>query len=422
MRFYFRRVFVANWHRIPTDKPVFLAVNHANSFLDAIFLCVYRTKPIYSLARGDVFSKPWAAWLLRRFKMEPIFRAMDGGLENAKKNDETTEVCRKLLHNGNTVLIFPEGICVPEKRLRPLKKGVSRMAMQIAADSDFALDLQIVPVGINYTQFGGWRGEVMVEVGEPIAVQDYAAMYAQQPAKAIKQLNEAIEQQLKENVLQIHAPEDDQPVETLLEMERSQEPTAILPWAKSTNNQAHSNRYTRERAIAQHINILRQTQPEVHADLMKTAGEYQAALRSAKVHERSVAKATQYRWRWLLTWLFAPMGVAGWLINGLPLWYAHRVAVKKSAGTQFFDSVNVGLGVNLYLPYWLMAAVVLHFTAGSGWYALGMPICLWIAAIWRDAVVMYGRYIGSDTLQKLVEKRNTLQAMYSSDLALVSRH
>jgi 1-acyl-sn-glycerol-3-phosphate acyltransferase len=416
MRFYFRQAVIANWERIPTDKPVFLAVNHGNSFLDGLFLCVHRLKPIYSLARGDVFNKPAAAWALRQFKMEPIFRAMDGGLENAKKNDETMDVCAQLLGKGHTVLIFPEGLCVPEKRLRPLKKGVSRMALQIAADTDFAMDLQIVPIGMNYTRFGAWRGEVLLEVGTPIAVRDYAAQYAEQPAKAIKLLNEVVEAQLKENVLHIAAPEDDAAVEVLLDTARTAEPLLALPWAKNTRNGGHSNRYLQEQKIIQTVNRLRETAPDAHITLKNNALAYAEALHAQRTNDRTVA-APAHAWRMgLLSWLLAPLGALGWLLNGLPLWYAHRVATEKSAGTQFFDSVLLGLGVVLYLSYWAMCGAVLHFAVGNGWWALPLPLLLWIAMLWRDIHSVFGNRFGRDAaaLRALAQQRAALLAQVAA--------
>src|ERR1700739_512664 len=84
--FYFEKILVKGQSNIPDDGPVILASNHPNSFLDGLVLTAYYKKPIYYLARGDVFSSPFVSFFLRFLNIVPIFRREEGA-ENFPKNE-----------------------------------------------------------------------------------------------------------------------------------------------------------------------------------------------------------------------------------------------------------------------------------------------------------------------------------------------
>ncbi len=49
------------------------------------------------------------------------------------------------------IIIHPEGLCVNEKRVRPLRKGIGRIAFGAEEENNWNLNLKIVPVALNYT-------------------------------------------------------------------------------------------------------------------------------------------------------------------------------------------------------------------------------------------------------------------------------
>jgi 1-acyl-sn-glycerol-3-phosphate acyltransferase len=101
--------------------PLLLACNHPNSFLDAAILAELFKHPVYSLARGDVFKKPFYIKLLKALKILPIYRNSEG-IENLNINYETFDSCKEIFKQKGIVLIFCEGQCINEWHLRPLKK------------------------------------------------------------------------------------------------------------------------------------------------------------------------------------------------------------------------------------------------------------------------------------------------------------
>jgi 1-acyl-sn-glycerol-3-phosphate acyltransferase len=148
---FFKRSQIKNAHHFKVKGPVILAVNHPNGFMDPIVLSTLGYRPrLRYLARGDAFKKGLVTAMLESLGIIPIYRIQDGGKEGLKKNDATYERVNTLLNKNKKIMIFAEGLCIQERRLRPLKKGVPRMIMGIM-ESGKLDDLIVVPVGINYT-------------------------------------------------------------------------------------------------------------------------------------------------------------------------------------------------------------------------------------------------------------------------------
>lgn len=142
---------VANFQQpLSENKPTIIACNHPNSFFDAIIIAVHYPKPIYFLARGDAFKNPVVKKLLTHLHLIPIYRLSEGK-ENLSKNHDSFETCLELLKNNQTILIFPEGICKNEWRLRPLKKGTARLALMALKAQIY--NLEIIPSNLNYSSF-----------------------------------------------------------------------------------------------------------------------------------------------------------------------------------------------------------------------------------------------------------------------------
>ncbi len=148
--------------------PLLLASNHPNSFLDAIILDILFQKPIWSLARGDVFRNAFISKILTALKMFPVYRVSEG-VENLNSNYETFENCKKLFRDQGIVLIFSEGKCVNEWRLRTLKKGTARLAINSWEEN---IPLEVLPIGINYSSFHRFGKNVMINFGNIISEKD----------------------------------------------------------------------------------------------------------------------------------------------------------------------------------------------------------------------------------------------------------
>ena len=127
---------------VPRSGPVILAANH-RSFLDPFVIGCLTRRPVYYVAKKELFAHPVVGWLLNRLGAFPIDRGAG--------DQQAMETARRILERGDCVVIFPEGT---RKRPGPLgepRRGVGRLALQTGA--------QVVPVAVLGTEAvrRGWR-------------------------------------------------------------------------------------------------------------------------------------------------------------------------------------------------------------------------------------------------------------------------
>ncbi len=181
--------------------PLLIACNHPNSFLDAIILATLFNKPIVSLARGDAFKNKLVFKLLKSLNILPVYRLSEGA-ENLHTNYKTFDHCREIFKNNGIVLIFSEGLCVNEWKLRPLKKGTARLSF---SSWEEGINLTVLPAGINYHNFKSFGKKVHLQFGKPFSWQELE--YCKGDGSGVKRFNELLNKELLELVYHID-PDD----------------------------------------------------------------------------------------------------------------------------------------------------------------------------------------------------------------------
>ena len=152
--------------QLPTDKPLLLAANHPNSIMDTVLLSTQIDRKVRYLARSGLFRNPVSAWIFDQCGAIPIQRSPQRG----GNNDAAFARAYEVLATGGCVGIFPEGQNSLERGLLDLKTGAARIALGAESAKDFSLDLQLVPVGLNFTDRDQFMSSVLIRFGEPIPV------------------------------------------------------------------------------------------------------------------------------------------------------------------------------------------------------------------------------------------------------------
>src|SRR5438105_11747146 len=96
---YFRYSRIGREH-IPAEGPIIIAANH-RSFLDPFVIATMVRRPMYYVAKKELFMRPWQAWILNALGAFPV----DRGSGDA----DMIETAKAILDRGDVVLIFPEG-------------------------------------------------------------------------------------------------------------------------------------------------------------------------------------------------------------------------------------------------------------------------------------------------------------------------
>lgn len=177
-----------------------MAVNHPNSFLDAVILDTLFDNPVYSLARGDVFNKKWIARILKALKILPVYREREGK-EHLHRNYHTFDACIEIFKKDGIVLIFTEALCENEWHLRPLKKGTARLA---ATAWEKGIPLKVLPIGLNYSCFRLFGKNVHVNIGEILELGQLKSTI-KEDGRLLNEVTENIGWQLKKMVYEIDA-------------------------------------------------------------------------------------------------------------------------------------------------------------------------------------------------------------------------
>jgi 1-acyl-sn-glycerol-3-phosphate acyltransferase len=153
---YFRIERIGRRH-IPDSGPLILASNH-RSFLDPFVIGTLTRRPVYYVAKEELFNRRWQAWVLNSLGAFPIRR----GASDA----EAMSTARSILARGDCVVIFPEGTRVRPGPLGEPRRGVGRLALETGA--------RVVPVAVFGTEDvrRGWRirpRKVRMCCGRPLA-------------------------------------------------------------------------------------------------------------------------------------------------------------------------------------------------------------------------------------------------------------
>lgn len=138
---------------VPRQGPLLLASNH-RSFLDPFVIGALMRRPIYYVAKRELFERRWTAWLLGGLGAFPIDRG--------RGDEQAMATAKEILERGECVLIFPEGTRVRPGPLGAPRRGVGRLALETG--------VPVVPVAVIGTERvrRGWRvrpGRVRVRFG-----------------------------------------------------------------------------------------------------------------------------------------------------------------------------------------------------------------------------------------------------------------
>ena len=358
--------------------PVIIAMNHPNAFMDPVMFSYVAYPPkCYYLARGDVFKNKFVSMILEDIGIAPIFRIQDGGKEGLKKNEETYQRVYELLKRKKKVMMFSEGLCIMERRLRPVKKGVPRMvfnAMEEIKDPD----LTVVPVGVNYSKPYKFRSDLFFNIGEPIRVADYMEEYKAQPARTLNNFIKVLEPRMKELIVHINNPLNDQLVERLEEMY-----TPGLAEAQGLNCKNPEHNLIVLKQIVASVNKADVEQKEKIETLNLKTRDYFEKLSRLKIRDWLIDPSNSKQvngkrliFRMIALLLFSPLYIRGLLGNYIPYAITPLMLKNKVKHIEFWASFNLAVANVLFLLFYILQFFVVYYLTerNPGWAGLAVVV------------------------------------------------
>lgn len=358
---FYRKVIVLGNDNIRYDKPQIFAPNHQNALMDALaVLFTLKGQPVF-LTRADIFKKKFIAKILYFLKMLPVYRIRDG-FRSVTGNDEIFDKTIDVLRNKRGLVILPEGNHEGYRRLRQLKKGICRVAFQAEEASDFKLNIQIIPVGLEFSHYTRYRQVLTVIYGKPIEVKDYLELYRNSPEIALNELRSKLSSELKKIIVHIESEEDYEAIDEL---------RSIINGRFSDN--IKFPKLFRDKILIEKMNRLKLTDLPLYRKICSLSLDVKKKSEELKTSYRLLSRK-----RHPLGWLLAgsvgliasfPLFLYGNLFN-LTFMEIPNLQSRKIKDVQFRSSIKMGISIAISLVFTPIIFALMLIFISPWWLAL----------------------------------------------------
>ncbi|HEX7367307.1 MAG TPA: 1-acyl-sn-glycerol-3-phosphate acyltransferase [Pelobium sp.] len=349
--FYFKKVRIYNPQNIGVKKPLIICANHGNSFMDAILIAINSKRTLHFLVRADVFNTPFKKWFFAQLNMMPIYRIRDGR-EALKNNESIFLKCRKVLENNGAIVIFPEGNCIVEKRLRAFKTGFVHLAFNTPLQN-----LQVLPVAINYSKPDEFYTDASLNFLKPISIEEVRETTQHDEFAFNKLLMLKTHDALKQQMVYIPENADDEFYEGVLLLKRNSISPASIDFIESQIN------------LAEKLSSLKTNDFKKFKKIEQQVFHYFQKLKLEGIEDKAITEKRIPFLKWVL--LF-PFYFIGYWLNILPSKLLKNVVNTKIKEKQFKSSVRMVLSLFIYPVYIFAISCLLNLTLNN--YAFSLAI------------------------------------------------
>ena len=417
-RIFYRRMQSKFRERIPRDRPVLLAPNHQNALMDAMGPHMTSRRELVFLARADIFKSKFMAGILRLFKMLPVYRIRDGANELAKNEEIFNESMEILGRKKSPVCIMPEGNHGDKRRLRPLVKGVFRVAFQAQESYGSTPGVVIVPVGIDYSNYSNFRGNMFIQYGKPIEVSDYYAAYRENQPRALNMIRESLAGEMRKYIIDIQS-EEHYDTYMLLRLVYNKRMRERMGFRKTDLY----HRLMADQHMIRELARVESEQPDEMSSLSEMGREYMEGVDKFRMRDWVFSRPSYSLPVLILAdlgmLLMLPVFLYGAITNYFPYWLPAKISGKLK-DLQFHSTVKFVLGMLLFPVYYLILFIPVWIFAEPAWikwaFLGSLPLTglfahtwfLWfkkLRSLWKYQLLTLGR---NRSLERLKELRNQI--------------
>lgn len=416
-KIFYRKVIVLGRDNINPDDHIIFAPNHQNALMDALaVLCTLKRQPVF-LARADIFKTRLIASILYFMKMLPVFRIRDG-FTNLKHNDETFVKTIEVIKNKNGLVILPEGNHAGFRRLRLLKKGICRIAFQAEEETNFNLDIKIIPVGLEFSHYTRFRQVLTVVYGKPVAVSAFYGLYKENPQRAIIELKNHLSNHMKEIMVHIESEEDYEAIDEL----------------RSLVNGKYSDDFRlpklfRDRILINKLNRLFNSDPETYRKICDLSIRIKSKTEKLKTDYRSLRKS-KHSLGLLLAGVVAlvitfPLFLYGLIFNQI-FTAIPKLMLKNIPDVQFHSTIKYGVSLVLGFVFIPLYAILAFIFISPWWLALIVFISIPLSGLFAwNYSLLYKIISGGFRIRKFIADENPeyllLKKEHAELMSLISK-
>lgn len=367
-RQYFSSVTLVDEHNLPESGPVIFAPNHLNALMDALAVLAlppHRLPKVF-LARADLFRLPAIVVNFIRFsKILPAYRIRDG-YDQLDRNKETFDEAEKALLNGASVTVMPEGNQGDERNIRPLVKGIFRIAFSAQQKMPAGMSVKIIPIGMEYGDIVEFQNSLVIKVGNPIDVGSYMQQYEENQVKATNELKNSLREELESLTVHLPTGENYPLYDVLVEL--------LAP--EIAEHPANPVRlFNARQTVARKLQNIEKNESEKFLTVKELYKNYKTLADRLRLPERKASRPFVPKsgtWLLQLQLILTGMGLLpGALINYLP--YKLITSVPAMAGIRyrgFFSSVYYGASIVTLPVYYLLLSILIASVTPLAWWSI----------------------------------------------------
>ncbi|KAH9849378.1 glycerol-3-phosphate-1-acyltransferase [Lenzites betulinus] len=182
---FYSEIYVDGQENVPGDGPVIITPCHHNELLDiaTLSITIPYGRPVCFWAKSTMFKNPLTGAILLSSGSIPVARNPNStpapGEEPSALHEALFRDTFRALDREEVIGVFPEGTSYTEPGIVQVKDGASRAALEYVrwakeTRGGQGKKVQIVPVGIVYTDKSQYQSRVCVRWGKPIDVEAFA--------------------------------------------------------------------------------------------------------------------------------------------------------------------------------------------------------------------------------------------------------
>lgn len=374
IRLYYNEIRIKNKKYLKNEgKPMIIVANHPNTLMDAWVIGMVCSQPIYYMAKATLFDSSFKLKLLRSLNMIPINRQGEGTIKGVDNQDSLSE-CYKILAEGKTLVIFPEGTSYKERVLRKLKTGTARIALETERLNNWKLDLQIVAVGLNYSQQERFRSDILIDIDKPRNIQEYREEYEKHPRDTSQRLTSSIRKRLESVLVTVESQDEELLVEQIYRVMNT----------KYEGTEKGVNKEVKEmKEITRRLDEIKILQPWLLEDIKIKIKSINWKLEKMYIRTdfldkkfRSLSFFRQMMISVVFVLIALPLALFGVIHNVFQYLFADWLVPKISTDVEYFAPLAILVGIVLYPAVYTGFSIAAYYLFDLNWYSIVFYILL----------------------------------------------
>ena len=403
--------------------PVIFAINHPNNLIDSLVVAYAIERKIHYLATAQLFRNKIFSLFLHNMGVIPVYRKQDD-TSHGQKNVSMFQACYDILKDGGAIGIYPEGTTHAEPRIRKIKTGAARIALE--TETLYHPGVNLIPVGLNFSVRKSFRSEVIVRIGPPIPASTYLEKYQAAPMEAVEQLTDDLQKAIEAQVIVVDEPELDRLVKEIQEIYKGELIRDLIEIRGLKKEEI--DRFQLSKRLIAGIHYFNEKNPDLIRSIQEEIQNYTGRLKKIKVHdgliERLINNPTSYRQfllRVVLMIVCLPLALWGAANHFFP-YRISRIASRRIAKKETdYATVRILSGILLYTIFYVAQIYAVLRWVGlfpAIIYGITLPIAGAFAYYYKekfrkmreDFKLIFIMITRKQLLQRLVEQRERLIA------------